>query len=370
MSLSTLFNDSMYSEDDDARSAKARVARMVHDAQAQAWAQSVGLSFMNVTWEDCARSKNSCWGPCISDMTLIVEKTRMPVLRVPNFADPIMSISTSKIFVTVGNESPYSSAPRSTISLQEYLENITKYTELEHSLFAPAHDDHAVVSTQASFLPIENETTAFHVGLYNYQSTANDPAVLVLVCTAAGTSAQVMTERDAILYSNEQGQKHTFVAERLSTHRAKRGVTSKGAMTAREEACNYVMIVQIPLQQKPPPPRRQYSNLACYHCEEEECELGSFESTFERPDVEEAMVSLGDALGPFPKLSQFSKVTRDARYPIRVTIQFYQATSNGVVTREIVERLCDRMEQVKANATWWGSLVCKGGSFFGGGSDY
>ncbi|KDO16067.1 hypothetical protein SPRG_18395, partial [Saprolegnia parasitica CBS 223.65] len=318
MNLSTLFNHPMRSKEDDVRSATARVARIVHDAQAQAWAHDVGLRFMDVTWEDCARSKNSCWGPCISDMTLIVENTRMPVLRVPNFADPIMSISTRKIFVTVGNESPYIRAPRSTISLQEYLENITKYTELEHSLFAPDHDDHAVVSTQASFLPIETETTEFHVGLYNYQSSVDDPAVLVLVCTAAGTSAQVMTESDAILYSNEQGQKHTFVAERLSTHRAKRGVTSNGAMTAREEACNYVMIVQIPLQQKPPPPMRQYSNVASWSCEEEEeCAVGGFAATFERPDVEDAMVSLGEALGPFPKLSQFRSVTRDAQYPIR-----------------------------------------------------
>ncbi|KDO29829.1 hypothetical protein SPRG_19715 [Saprolegnia parasitica CBS 223.65] len=351
MKLSTLFNHPTRSQDED--DVTTRVARMVHDAQAQGWAHDVGLRFMNVTWEDCARSKNSCWGPCISDMTLIVENTRMPVLRVPNFADPIMSIPTRKIFVTVGNESPYIRTPRSTISLQEYLENITKYTELEHSLFAPDHDDHAVVSTQASFLPIETETTEFHVGLYNYQSSVDDPAVLVLVCTAAGTSAQVMTESDAILYSNEQG------------------VTSNGAMTAREEACNYVMIVQIPLQQKPPPPMRQYSNVASWSCEEEEeCAVGGFATTLERPDVEEAMVSLGEALGPFPKLSQFRNVTRDARYPIRVTIQFYQATSNGVVTREIVERLSDRMEQVKANATWWGSLVCKGDAFFGGCSDY
>ncbi|EQC37391.1 hypothetical protein SDRG_04995 [Saprolegnia diclina VS20] len=232
--------------------AVTRVASMTSDAAARRWANDNGLAIMNVSWEDAARNKNSAYGPCISDMTLVVENTWMPVLRVPNFSDPIMSIPTSKIMVTVGNESPHN-VPLTKISLHEYLDNIHKYTELERSLYAPAHDHQALVSTQACFLPIEEATgkAEFHVGLTNYQARENDPAVLVLVCTDTGTSAQVMTQRSATLFCNNKGSKHTFIAERLSTDRAKRGVATTGAMTEAEEARNYVMIIQIPLEQKP-----------------------------------------------------------------------------------------------------------------------
>ncbi|KDO21625.1 hypothetical protein SPRG_12864 [Saprolegnia parasitica CBS 223.65] len=305
-----------------------------------------------------------------------------------------MSIPTSKIMVTVGNESPHD-VPLTKISLQEYLSNIHKYTELERSMYAPAHDHQALVSTQACFLPIEEATgkAEFHVGLTNYQARENDPAVLVLVCTDTGTSAQVMTQRSATLFCNNKGSKHTFVAERLSTDRAKRGVATTGAMTEAEEARNYVMLVQIPLEQKLQPAfsfggpttggfggfgasptpgvfgsapcmafgATQQCNMAATSFGMPAAPSFSFGAAVpSTPNVEAAMVGLSDAKGPFPKLSAFSHVRRNAKYPIRVTVQFYQATSNGVVSAEIIQDLASKMDHVKTNATWWGSLVTPG----------
>ncbi|OQS04594.1 carboxy terminal motor kinesin, partial [Thraustotheca clavata] len=346
-----------------------RVSQMALDQQAKKWARDNGLDIMNVTWEDCARFKNSCWGPCISDMTLVVENTWMPVMRVPNYSDPIMSIPTNKITVTVGNESPHTQTPLTKISLQEYLENIEKYTELENNLYSPIHDNKAVVSTQACFLPIENDSSKvnFHVGLHNYQSTSDSPAVLVLVCTDSGTSAQVVSKRGEILYSNNHGTKHTFVAERLTADRAKRGIVSNDEMTAEEEARNYIMIVQIPLERKlavfggltTPFSGQAFGGFGAQpglYMAAPQSAAFSFGSAA-KPDVEAATISLGDAQGPFPKLSKYSSIRRDAQFPIRVTVQFYQATSNGVVSPEIIQNLASKMDQVKTNATWWGSLV-------------
>ncbi|CAK4072206.1 unnamed protein product [Aphanomyces euteiches] len=350
------------------------VANLSRNAQAKAWARERGLDIVNVSWEDCARNQGSCWGPCISDMTLVVNNRWMSVLRVPNFSDPIMSVPSSAIQVSVGNESPHE-VPLTKISLEDYLKNISKYTELNtnSTLFVPHKDDQVVVSTQSCFLPIPTAGEVdFHVGLFNYQSTPSAPAVLVLVSTDAGTSAQVVegNRRGDILYFNDRGTKRTFKAERLSTDRAKRGVETTGAMTQEEEARNYIMIVQIPLIK--PAPAFGFgggggfgASTAMAFGAVQQCgpvmggRVKSTSYSFGAPaaNVEPAMVGLGSSHGPFPKLSKHADIKRDPSYPIRVTLQYYQATSNGVVTQSIIDNLARQMEEVKTKATWCGSLV-------------
>ncbi|CAK4164671.1 unnamed protein product [Aphanomyces euteiches] len=345
------------------------VANLSRNAQAKAWARERGLDIVNVSWEDCARNQGSCWGPCISDMTLVVNNRWMSVLRVPNFSDPIMSVPSSAIQVSVGNESPHE-VPLTKISLEDYLKNISKYTELNtnSTLFVPHKDDQVVVSTQSCFLPIPTAGEVdFHVGLFNYQSTPSAPAVLVLVSTDAGTSAQVVegNRRGDILYFNDRGTKRTFKAERLSTDRAKRGVETTGAMTQEEEARNYIMIVQIPLI-KPvrftaqecfaSAPQRMKSAVAVSKARHR-IPNKQMDEFADIANVEPAMVGLGSSHGPFPKLSKHADIKRDPSYPIRVTLQYYQATSNGVVTQSIIDNLARQMEEVKTKATWCGSLV-------------
>jgi hypothetical protein len=49
-----------------------------------------------------------------------------------------------------------------------------------------------------------------------------------------------------------------------------------------------------------------------------------------RSDVEEAVIGHGKVEGPFTEIDGL-EIERDERYPIRVTVQFYKATSNGAV---------------------------------------
>ncbi|KAG9412001.1 hypothetical protein AC1031_017640 [Aphanomyces cochlioides] len=501
-----------------AEEAAARVSSLASHPIATHWARQRGLSLVNISWEDCARFPNSCWGPCISDMTLVVNDRWMSVLRVPNFTDPIMSVPSSSIQVSVGNESPHD-APLTKISLENYLQNISKYTELNKNLYVPDKDDQVVVSTQSCFLPVPpSGEVDFHVGLFNYQSTPSAPAVLVLVSTDAGTSAQVVegNRRGDVLYFNDRGTKRTFKAERLSTDRAKRGVEITGAMTQEEEARNYIMIVQIPLIKLTAPSRYSptspaYNPTAPYYSAASPA-LPAYSATSAYPltlptysptspaysptspaysptspaysptspaysptspaysptspaysptspaysptspaysptspaysptspaysptspaysptspaysptspaysptspaysptspaysptspaysptspaysptspaysptvpsynptsmtntainmdmsaNLEPAMVGLGASHGAFAKLSKYADVERDPTFPIRVTLQFYQATSNGVVTEANMNDLADQMEKVKTNATWCRSLV-------------
>ncbi|KAH9101361.1 hypothetical protein LEN26_015703 [Aphanomyces euteiches] len=312
------------------------VENSTRDLQAKQWAEERGLDIVNVSWEDCARFQGSCWGPCISDMTLVVKKRWMPVLRVPNFSDPIMSIPSSQIQVFVGNESPYD-APLTKISLENYLQNISKYTELTNSLFHTRQrqsscGEHAVVLFADS----------------------SDGRSRFSLATDAGTSAQVVNGdyRGDILYFNDHGTKRTFRAESLSTDRAKRGVDTTEVMTQEEEARNYIMIVQIPLI-KPFDPLARKRSVRSRTTKKRKQGEGMENDA----DVEPAMVGLGSSHGPFPKLSKHADIRRDPNYPIRVTLQYYQATSNGVVTQSIIDNLARQMEEVKTKATWCGSLV-------------
>jgi hypothetical protein len=50
-----------------------RVCNMVSDPEAKQLADKYGLTINQITWEDNARSKNSCWGPCIR---FVEHKTR------------------------------------------------------------------------------------------------------------------------------------------------------------------------------------------------------------------------------------------------------------------------------------------------------
>ncbi len=64
-----------------------KVMRMTSDPHANRLASKHGLNVTTVAWEDNGRTKGSCWGPCISDMTLNVNDNALPLIRHPNYED-------------------------------------------------------------------------------------------------------------------------------------------------------------------------------------------------------------------------------------------------------------------------------------------
>jgi len=361
---STLYNDN---------SALFKVTNMTWDQNARKLAANKGLAISNVTWEDCARTKGSVWGPCISDMTLWCNGHAMPVIRSPNYTDLTWDVKMEAIPLVVGNEASTSSNGNSRqlsgVSLADFLQHIGQYTGLQNSMYAAERDSHALVSTQACFLPVPAAGEAdFQVGLYNYQSTKDDPAVLVAVCTSKGTSVQVSdgSRSGQKLWFNDGGVKKTFKALRLSNDRRQRGVAVEGALTQQEKQDNIVVIIQIPLKKQQPAPT-VYSGLALFGASPACCPAPaaaaacySFGSAaaMAKPavDVEHAIVKLGEAAGPFPSL-RGCDYERDASYPVRVTVQWYQCTSNGEINQEVINRIADQMEAAKTKADFWGALV-------------
>ncbi len=63
----------------------------------------------------------------------------------------------------------------------------------------------------------------------------------------------------------------------------------------------------------------------------------------ERSNVDEAIIKVGEASGVFSEL-QGCRIERDTRYPIRLTLQFYKATDNGVLNEDNISAIATQIK--------------------------
>jgi len=380
---------------------ESTVSSLVSNDKIKSLFQSYGTDIMNVTWEDTARSKNSSWGPNISDMTLCLPNgTRMPVIRKPNFADVTSDFDIDKLSVVVGNEK---GNKVTRISLKEYLENISKYTsDNVASMYLP-RDEKILTSSQCCILPCEKDKVDFSVKLYNYQSYSSNPRVLVIVSSSKGTSCQIV-DGNTELNFNDNGQAARYRVQRLEDDRKERGVTTTGKITQEEKQNNVLFVYQIPLQEQPSKGRlaRGYTSYDCYG-EAEGCfgggggfdeedvggaggllgdddnwgPVGSFGSmpkgmlrtssnlpneSFKKKSrgFDHGILSVGEKLGPYPGVGPL-KLKRDDRYPIRLTIQHYRVTDSiENITSELVKEITNDINKVYSQGENVSSLVVEG----------
>jgi hypothetical protein len=364
-----------------------RVADMPNSERVVARSSRHGLDVLNVLWEDTGRWEGSSVGPNISDVTIEVElkntgrRTRtalMPVLRFPNFSDLTGDVRAERIWLPVGNHAA-GEEPLNKITLAEFLATPELFLSLpdegriRNGTLAAKRDSHVLVSAQAAFLPVPQDGQAtFWPVIFNYQSTRAAPAVLTLLVTRQGTSVTIIDNaRDTIdgswgqrLFFNKNGERAPLTAERLSRVQAS-GVTSNGeaASTIGEDA-NVLMIIQVPL--KVPAPKRK---MALSPADDMLMGLGTIGmgaggggygsgsgAARARSDMEQAVLGHGPVLGPFTELDGRT-IERDARFPVRVTVQFYQATATGAPTSVEINALAKQIKKVYASAEYVGSLV-------------
>ena len=357
----------------------ARVASMTSDAEAQRLAAAHGLQVLNLTWEDTGRWQGSSVGPNISDVTIEVvsEDTSarklalMPVIRFPNFTDRTADVRLDRVFLRVGNERK--GAEPKVITLRDLLADPGRYLSFPSSgriasgsLLAP-RDTHALVSAQAAFLPVPRAGKAtFHPVIFNYQSTAGNPAVLTILVTRQGTSVTIVDNaRDTVsggaswgqrLFFNAGGERAPLTAERLGDVQAS-GVTSNGESAASVgEDANLLLLVQVPLRFREPPRRAAADALGCKSVPSPASAPAMKTERRDAPDMEVAVLGHGALQGPFTELAGLS-VERDPRFPVRVTVQFYQATSSAAVGDANMAQLAGLIEKVYAKGDFVGSLV-------------
>lgn len=344
------------------------VRAMPNDPEAIRFARNAGLNINTVSWEDNARDKDSCWGPCISDMTLSVDGSCMPLIKdSDNFNDVTWDVEIERIPLVVGNED---GTMLRTVTLKEYLRDLRGYLSEPHkwagsksSLLVEGQDKHVICSAQACFLPVPAQGEAkFNVALANYQSRPSDPAVLVIMASANGTSAQVVeSSSQTLMYHNNKGQRASFVGQRLSDFRVETGSSRPGdsPMSASEKSQNMLLVIQVPLKQK-----LVMNYFDCYSDEECDDEGGCFNEDFDCVrssesrcvDVEAAIVKVGEDEGPFAEINGV-EIERDDRYPIRVTMQYYKATSNGAVDDLVMSEIAAELQGARKWAVAISSLV-------------
>ena len=361
-----------------------RTSEMVWDAEAIRLAEQYGLQILNVTWEDTGRYYDSAVGPNISDMTIQVQHrdprtegynlTLMPVIRYPNFSDLTADISPDDFFLLVGNEQGEN---LKRVSLTEYLDNFRNYLSepdswmgRKTSLLAP-RDSHVLVSAQAAFLPVPQQGLAtFNPVIFNYQSYQGDPAVLTIIATREGTSATIIDNvRDGFpagyswgqrLFHNQNGERASFTGQRLSDFLSDSPPSDGGSdgqtpAGAGEAGLNMVLLIQVPLKQKTP---MVFGDVAV---EEDAVAMTAPVQKEEGSNVEAAVIGHGEVEGPYTEIDGL-EIERDDRFPIRVTVQFYKATSNGIVSAGDMEELAGQIRRVYDEGDYVGSLVVDGPS--------
>ncbi|MBY0524877.1 MAG: hypothetical protein K2R98_15845 [Gemmataceae bacterium] len=356
------------------RAVVERTAAMVNDNQAQRFSAARGLNVLNVTWEDTGRFKGSSVGPNISDMTIQVQQrdprtgqyqlTCMPVIRFPNFDDQSADINANKFHLLVGNEKGQS---LQRVSLWQFLGNVRKHLSRpeswkgDNTFLLANRDTHVLVSAQACFLPVPKQGIAeFNPVLFNYQSRKGDPAVLTILATREGTSMTVIdNQRDGIaagqtwgqrLFFNQNGERASFTGQRLSDFQGAIGQTPQAGS---QKGLNMVLLIQVPLKQKVQPRTTSFACMPEAACCLDAVVGGS------RSDVEAAVIGHGKVQGPFTEIDNLP-IERDDRFPIRVTVQFYKATSNGVVTEQDIAEVREQIDKVYAEGDYVGSLVTEG----------
>lgn len=358
-----------------------RTASMVGDPDARRFTEKYGLDLLNLTWEDTGRFKGSSVGPNISDMTIqvgledsatkLVSVACMPVIRFPNFSDKTCDLDPRDFTILVGNQNGRS---LKRISLYDFLLSPTQYVSFpdswrskNKSLLAD-RDSKVLVSAQACFLPVPQQGKAtFNPVLFNYQSVSGDPAVLTILATREGTSTTVIdNKRDAFsngsmwgqrLFHNAKGMRASLTGERLSEYRAKNPKSGTGNQNPKEEGgMNMVLLIQVPLKQHHP---MKFGAGGYGGGKGADMETALPSSKRNASDVENAVIGHGDLEGPFTEFDNLN-VERDPNFPVRVTVQFYKATSNGVVSEQDVKEIKQQIDRVYAMSDYVGSLVTDG----------
>jgi hypothetical protein len=370
-----------------------RVTGMVEDSAAQEQVSRRGLDLLNLTWEDTGRYQNSSVGPNISDLTLQVRYTEsgdrkaalLPVIRFPNFSDRTGDVRADKFFLRVGNHRR--SGELQTVALRDVLKNIKSYLSDPGSLLgsgdlSAARDSHYLVSAQAVFLPIPSQGKAeFTPVLFNYQSYPDSPAVLTLLVSRQGTSITIIENRQnqaspvsswgQELYFNKAGERAPFSAERRTDVKARieaqGGPKSEEDRSALATGAAALFIIQVPLRQnaRPRPAGAALGSAggapmapapSALARESAAAPPASAPARARRSDVEQAVLGHGRVEGKFEECGR-QRLVRDDRFPVRITIQFYKATSNGVVSEADLDSIATAIGSVYEHADYVGSLV-------------
>jgi hypothetical protein len=277
-----------------------------------------------------------------------------------------------KIWINIGNQSSTSTV--TSVPLREVLRDLRAYLSNPAELngdgnFLDTRDSHVLASAQHVFVPLpKTGAIEFNPVIYNYSSFANNPAVMTLLVTRQGTSVVAIENYSGDqsyqtwgqqLFFNNAGQRTALRAERKSAviDRVESGGATTNDKGALAKGADMVMLIQVPIvHEAPPEPEFNLAQPAAVAGEVAADTTAAEASAPGRSDVEVAVVSKGSDLGPYAETKGL-RLVRDPQFPIRVTVQFYKATSNGIVDDADLKAMKAEIDKVYNDADFVGSLV-------------
>lgn len=209
-------------------------------------------------------------------------------------------------------------------------------------------DSVVLTSTQCCVIPVEKgKKTEFTLQLFNYQSYDENPAVLVILVSKNGTSAQIIEKSNQKLYFNDKGTSRYFDVERLQDARERRGesktrVSSFNEMKHEEKLENVIMMIQVPLVVKTNPVRQEGLSVCNFRTRGTGMDMGQ--------------IGLGSSAGSFVGIKGIELV-HDNRFPIRCTYQYYRVTDENFIGESDITDIATQFSQVSSVSLASGSLV-------------
>jgi len=340
-----------------------KIANIVYNSELKKIAKEHNLDIQRITWEDTGRFKDSCFGPNISDMSLKLENDHylLPVIRRPNFSDETADLPIKNFTLLTGNEKGDKQLKK--VSLRDYLENKEGYIKDVNgnpvkSLLCEERDEVILTSAQYCILPLHKGTCEFNVNLYNYQSSSENPGVLVIVASSQGSSAQAIYGGTTALYFNNAGKAANYVAERLKDERERLGKAIEGKMDKDEQERNALFIYQIPLKVPPQENILSIIEKVIYSMNQNFEKLDSLDAMYvEAPrGMDNAVIKVGKTHSEFQGIKN-AEIERDPQFPIRCTIQFYKVTDEEDVPLEEFKDMAKNIERIYKSTDQSGSLV-------------
>jgi len=119
------------------------------------------------------------------------------------------------------------------------------------------------------------------------------------------------------------------------------------------------MLIQVPLKQKEQRRKFEMDYAAAGAAPAAPMAAESAKESRRASNVENAVIGHGDLEGPFTEIDDLP-IERDPRFPVRVTVQFYKATDNGVVSEADLRAIKGQIDRVYAQSDYVGSLVTGG----------
>ena len=206
-------------------------------------------------WNKYSKLRKKSWGGAVTEMTLLVNNTRMPIIRKPNYSETTYNVSMDTVPITVGNQSKDGFIGKEVISLREYLSNFSRYQSTPEindndelktndktskiSLLCSEkkeNDNTVIMDTMSCLLPINSVSgcSEFMIATLNWKSGLKNPSCLYIVSTVNGTSSVIIEGNFQKVYCNKNGFKAPFVVD----------------INNDNDRNQCIKIIQVPLRQK------------------------------------------------------------------------------------------------------------------------